>query len=370
MSHRIVLIFKGLSGGTEGDSVLRELGGVWPVLLERAQVGVLQTHQDVLTPEVAYFGISPVRFPVAAGPLMVSALGVDPPDRSVHFHLSWLSVDEAGQLGFAPGKVSAQELDALNQVFEQLQTKRLIPVLGEGTDHALVWEDGSLDLGVTAPSQAAGQPWDSCLPEGDGERILRQLIEDSLNILDDHEINRIRREEGEPPLNVLWPWGFGFRPSLPNLALRRGEVVEVRSNSLRLQGLARLVGYRHSERSRFLKGVHVNPKVLKDTFNSSSNQIVVLNLEEMRQQNRMEEIEYSLRVVGENLVEPILSQPEPEHEILILAPGNPGLFAFCASYAIAESNLPFDERILDEPKAPKRRMEELIDQFLTPKTTG
>lgn len=366
MSNRIVLIFNGLSGGVEGDSVLRDLGGVWRPLFDRSQVGVLQFASLAVTPEVAYFGLTPERFPIAPGPLIVSALGIDPPDRSVHFHLSWLTVDESGKLGAPPHRVSAQELEILSQIFDQLRTKRLIPVMGEGTDHALVWEDGSLDLGVTPPIQATSQSWDRCLPEGDGERTLRQFIGDSLNILNDHEMNRIRREEGEPTLNILWPWGYGFRPQMPNLALHRGEVVQVRSHSLRLQGLARLVGYRHAERTQFHKGVHVNPRALADTFKSDATQLLVFEFAEMRKQHRLEEIEYSLRLIAENLIEPILSQPEPEYEILLLAPDDPGLFAFCTSFAITESNLPFDERILDEPKAPRRRMEELIDQFLTP----
>ncbi|MFX6823313.1 hypothetical protein ABTH33_20400, partial [Acinetobacter baumannii] len=81
--------------------------------------------------------------------------------------------------------------------------KRLTPVFGPRLTHGLVWEEGSLDLGTRTPP--VGESVHTGLPEGDGERLLRQLIDDSVNLFSELELNRRRMDEGKSPFNLLWP---------------------------------------------------------------------------------------------------------------------------------------------------------------------
>ncbi len=79
-------------------------------------------------------------------------------------------------------------------------------------------------------------------PEGDGAERLRQMMYDSLEILDNHEINRQRLEEGKLPGNMIWLWGQGYAPSLPNFLATFGKRGAVITAVDVVRGLARATG--------------------------------------------------------------------------------------------------------------------------------
>lgn len=225
---RVVVALPGLIGeGPEAETVLPWADDTWgPVRVER--VGA------PLSP-MAMLGMEGGEVPL--GPLVVAALRQHPPANAVQFALSWESWVE-GALGTAP-RPSDEEGRALAALMPRLGGRNLTLLPGRERMHALVWEAGSLDLRVHAPEPGSIETrW----PEGDGEKLLRALIEDSLDLLDGQEFNRRRRDEGLAPLNLLWPFAPGFTPSLPRLPVRLGAPVVVSAASLEFEGLARLVG--------------------------------------------------------------------------------------------------------------------------------
>ncbi len=189
--------------------------------------------------EAAYLGLPPTR--LDDGPLVVAAFGVEPPERSLQFHLSWLGIED-GNVVAAEGP-TPPESAALKRLLPKLDTKRLTGLFGERTDHALVLE-GFYDLGTTPLADVLGKPLAAVVPEGEMETALRQYVDDSVNMLSELESNVRRLDEGRAPLNLLLPWGHGAPRRLPNLALHRGEALTVETASLRMRGAARLVGYR------------------------------------------------------------------------------------------------------------------------------
>ena len=66
---------------------------------------------------------------------------------------------------------------------------------------------------------------------------------DSLELLDDHPINVKRREEGKMPGNMIWLWGQGYAPSLPNFLQTYGKVGGVISAVDVVRGLGRATGH-------------------------------------------------------------------------------------------------------------------------------
>jgi hypothetical protein len=313
-----------------------------------------------LTPEAAWLGLSPHSLALQEGPLMVSALGADPPDGSVHFHLSLLSYQN--EEAVAPTVTAKPEdLRIVLEAAKKLQGKKLTIVEGEGYEHGLVWEDGSLDLGTVSKGGVEGKPLTGLLPEGDGEPLLRRLIDDSINLLSSLPLNRERAEEGLPMLNLLWPWGPGMRVATPNLALRRGEVGHVQSSSLRLQGLTRLVGYRHGDRAAFGRGLKISmANVLSASRVKSPLVVVIDSFSELRGLERMEEMGWLTRELDSKLFAPLweLGQNEPL-SLTVLAPGGytgrapvsaseTGLALSFDSKQARQNNVPFDERALEE----------------------
>lgn len=363
--RRTVLILPGLAG--EGESILRDPPAALRPVVESGQVGRLSAPVPAQVPEAAAFGVSPETIDLAPGPIAVAALGVDPPERSVHFHLSLLSLDASGALALpksAPPGDAAQLLEAARR----LDTERLKIVPGIGLDHGLVWEDGSIDLGCTTPVDGQGRPLEQVLPEGDGERMLRRFIFDSVEVLSACEANRRREDEGLAPLNLLWPWGPGFRNRTPNLALRRGEPALLVSGSFRMAGLARLFGDRCEPLSAFGAGMGLRLGDLRERLAKA--QLGVFAWEAfavLRERARYEEAAHLLQRLADEMIEPLERDATPEApvRIAIASPGSDGgLTLLWDSLRPGRNAVPFDERAAEEPRLPRKALWEFVDSSM------
>ncbi len=237
---RIVFVLPELIDGPGGESLVEGILGL-PLPQRVLRLAPLDQHPVA---ELAYFGMPPGD-PVSMGPITMAALRAEPPSNAVRFHLSVGSLTD-GVIGqTVPPR--GEEQDAIFWALDKLKGKRWVPVRGRGLDHGLVWEEGSLNLTCTEFQEAVGKKLESALPHGEGEDALRCFIDDSLNLLDEHDVNKRRRDEGVPPMNLFWPWGPGFAPQLPNWSLAHGEPLVVMGQGLRLEGLARLQGLTFSD---------------------------------------------------------------------------------------------------------------------------
>ena len=314
-------------------------------------------------------GLGPETPAISEGVLTVSALGADPPARSTHFCLSVLSV-QGGHLSIPAALPGDEEKSGLAAALARLETSRLKPVLGNGLEHALVWEDGSIELQCHSPAEVAGKSLRGSLPEGDGEPMLRRFIDDSLNLLAETEWNRIREEEGLPPLNLFWPWGPGFRPKLPNLALARGVVARWESPSLRLAGLCQLVGYRHGPFREVGTGTNLRlEKMVSSSLSQAYGVIVIPTLGDFRRAGKLDEATWLAREVADRVFEPIaqIETAEPRRVVLVATqPGGEGLAVdFRTDGPVEGTNRPFSPEIVEDRTVAARPLFELMAEVLT-----
>lgn len=253
-------------------------------------------------------------------------------------------------LGQVPTPAQVREVVA---AAGRLNTKRLTFMAGEGEDHGLVWEDGSLDLGVLSKYELLGRFLEDSMPEGDGEPMLRQWIGDSVNVLGELELNRTRREEGLAPVNLLWPWGPGFREPLPNLALRRGEPAWFIGRSQRARGLARLFGYRSHDPALLGNGFNFAPVALCSAWMERSPSITVLDaFQRARSAGKLDEAEWLLQKIDRDALGRLLDETEATRvRVTLLAPGAEGGLGLEYDSAVPTQNpIPFDERAWDDPR--------------------
>jgi 2,3-bisphosphoglycerate-independent phosphoglycerate mutase len=364
--HRVALIIPNWLGA-HGESVLRQSLPALHSFAERSKLQKLTPNNPTKTPEAAWLGIDPNSIDLNDGPLIVSAFGYDPPARSVQFQLSLLSIQD-GIATKPKQKIPEEDLSAIWLASEKLNTKNLTAVKGEGTEHGLVWEDGSLDMQSTPAAEVGGKPIAGSLPEGDGEKVLRRFIDDSINLLSELELNRVRIEEGHEPLNLWWPWGQGFRTPTPNLALRRGDVCRVVSASIRLQGLTRLCGYRHADRSALRSGLRTDLEYLMSCIASDSATIALIDVfGELQTHNRHEEMDWFTKELDRRLFTPLWDLTLQERlTMALLAPDAGGGLALAySSGATAANSVPFDERALDERSIGREETWRLMDQALS-----
>ncbi|MGV3616395.1 MAG: hypothetical protein ACO1SV_13780 [Fimbriimonas sp.] len=366
--RRVVLIVPELLGDPERESPLRQTLPAFRTLAELGEIRRLAPLPRLETPESLYLGAYRGEIALRPGPLIVSALGADPPERSIHFHLSLLSFDDG--LAKDPGALPVPEdMEAILAAAKRLDTRSLTVLRGEARDHGLVLE-GKGDLGTFPAAEVLQKPIRSHLPEGDHENALRRFIDDSINLLSELEVNQRRLDQGIPPINLLWPWGEGIRTSVPNLALRRGERATVESASFRLAGLARLTGDVHEERSRFGRGLQVRLRPLADRLLKRNLSIVVIDTPaELRVlgEAREEELHWFVRELDRELLQPLLDATlEDPMQLSLLTPGakTDGLGLLAELPHRRGGRFPFDERTLEEPQAPRVDFDQAVREAL------
>jgi 2,3-bisphosphoglycerate-independent phosphoglycerate mutase len=220
------------------DDPLPDLDGKTPLqaartpyldgLARKGRVGSVLTVPEGMYPgsdvaNMSLLGYEPARYYTGRGPLEAAALQVPLGPRDVAYRCSLIASDGTTLLDYSAGHVGtgdARTLMALVQ--EKLGSRRFTFFPGVSYRHILRWTDGELDMQTTPPHDIQGKAIAPFLPSGDGEAALRSLIFDSLELLDGHPINRRRKSEGQPPANMLWPWGQGLATTLPDFFRARG----------------------------------------------------------------------------------------------------------------------------------------------------
>lgn len=179
---------------------------------------------------------------------VLEALGVDVPlyARDVAFRVNLASVDEDGVITDTSGAgiPEADALSLMREVDERLSTRWRKFYPGRYFAHLMVWTDGPIDTACVPAPLACGNPVAEALPVGDGDGPLCQFIWDTLELLNDHRINHVRREEGLPPVNCVWPWAPGRLPDYRDFALRTGLRAKFLASRLEVLGAAKALGIR------------------------------------------------------------------------------------------------------------------------------
>ncbi len=242
------------------DDPLPELDGKTPLeaartpyldqLAKAGRVGSVLTVPEGMYPgsdvaNMALLGYEPARYYTGRGPLEAVAMQVPLGERDVAYRCSLVTSDGTVLQDYSAGHISTDEARTLMAlVQEKLGSRRFTFFSGVSYRHILRWTDGELHVKTTPPHDIQGQPLEPHLPTGDGESTLRGLIYDSLDLLDDHPINRRRRGEGLAPGNLLWPWGQGLAPSLPDFFRTRALSGAVITAVDVVRGLGRCAGLR------------------------------------------------------------------------------------------------------------------------------
>lgn len=325
--------------------------------------------------ETAVMGFSEDQLPMADGPLFVAALGVSPPDSSLQFCLSLRSCDADGVLQVPEPNPRDSDIQAVLEAAERLNNRWLTLVRGGGLEHALVFEEARPDLVTVPPEGVIGTGLAANFPEGDGEKLLRQYIDDSVNLLSDLECNARRQDEGLMPLNVLWPWGQGFRLPLSNLPLRRGGPFWIGARSFRVRGLARLTGYPVTPPVLFGNDFRVDWQALRNTLETKGRCVFVFEaFQRFHGEERFDTGPRWWKAFLDQMLAPIIESPDAtETQLQVVFPrssspqewvADVGLAARWDGWSQEVSSIPCDERALDEPRIPTESFGELMSQAL------
>lgn len=190
-------------------------------------VGCVHTVPEGMKPgsDVAILnlmGYDPKRYYTGRGPLEASAQRLSFSTEDVIFRCNLIYSDGKVLVDYSGGHIGTEEAKILlGKVSDKLGDEVIRFFPGVSYRHLLVWNGGAgsgvHEINCKPPHDFFGKEIKDVLPEGDSaeSKRLRNLIWNSIEILNNHDINKKRRDSGENPANMIWPWGQGKTFKLP-----------------------------------------------------------------------------------------------------------------------------------------------------------
>ena len=194
------------------------------------EVGMVQNVPAGMSPgseiaNLSVMGYDPKEVFTGRSPLEALSVGVEmePDDIIFRCNVVTLTEEEAYPektiLDHSSGEISTAEADELMEAIrENFNDETFQFYTGTSYRHIMVWKAGRLAQ-LEPPHDHLTQVIGDYLPK---EEVLRNFMEKSFDILNDHPVNRKRAAEGKRKANSLWYWGAGTKPSLSSFEGKTG----------------------------------------------------------------------------------------------------------------------------------------------------
>ncbi len=227
-------------GDGMADEPIPELGGKTPmeaartpVMDELASKGSLGTVQNVpagMAPgsdvaNLSVLGYDPAENYSGRSPLEALSVGVAMEESDVIFRSNIVTLTEEEPYGektildHSSGEIPTADADVLmDAIREHFNNDTFQFYTGTSYRHILVWKNGRVS-GLEPPHDHLGSVIGPYLPQ---EPVLREMMEKSFPILNDHPLNRARAAAGKNKANSLWFWGAGTKPKVQNFQEKTG----------------------------------------------------------------------------------------------------------------------------------------------------
>ncbi len=243
-------------GDGMADEPIPALGGktpldaaVTPVLDELAGKGTLGTVQNVpagMAPgsdvaNLSVLGYDPAANYSGRSPLEALSVGVQMEDDDVIFRSNIVTLTEPEPyaqktiLDHSSGEISTADADILmDAIRAEFNNDTFRFYTGTSYRHILVWKHGRVSA-LEPPHDHLGKVIGDYLPQ---EKVLRDMMERSFDILNNHPLNLARAAAGKHKANSLWFWGAGTKPKVQNFKEKTGLTGAMISAVDLLKGIA------------------------------------------------------------------------------------------------------------------------------------
>ena len=222
------------------DLPIDELGGKTPLqvantpnidkLAKKGYGGLTNNVPEGYTPgsdvaNMSIFGYNPADYYTGRGPLEAGSVGIKTTPSDVIFRCNTIMEKDGKMEDFNAGHISTEEADklmnGLNEYFhEKYPDFKGKFYTGISYRHLFVYscdsvEDAEILAGIKTipPHDIANEVLvDNLFGECELAEEMQQIMFESKEYLKDHEVNQKR----DVPANMVWLWGQGVTPELPN----------------------------------------------------------------------------------------------------------------------------------------------------------
>jgi len=255
--------FAVLVGDGMADHPIEELGGQTPLEVARTpnmdyiaqygRMGRIRTIPAKMPPasdvaHVSIFGFDPQQYYTGRGPLEAANLGINLAEDDVAFRCNLITVSEDDRLiDYSAGHINSKEATVLiNFIDQNLGINKIRFYPGVSYRHLMIVKRGAEEhfqnVKCRPPHDISGQKITDNLPKGENADFLINLMRESYQLLQHHEINLVRIDLKENPANMIWLWGQGQKPQMPNFREKFGLRGAVISAVDLIKGLGKILG--------------------------------------------------------------------------------------------------------------------------------
>ncbi len=244
-------------GDGMADEPLAELDGKTPLeaadtpvldeLSKRSETGLVKTVPAGMSPgsdtaNLSVIGYDPKQYYTGRSPLEALSIGVDMKETDIAIRCNIVTVSETEEryedkkvIDHSSSEITTEEAaQLLSAVKEALETEEYKYYLGTSYRHLLIWAGGTV-AELTPPHDILGKTIGEYLPQ---EKMLREMMEKSYQVLVNHPVNIARKERGLNPANSVWFWGAGTKPALSPFYEKTGKTGAMISAVDLLKGIA------------------------------------------------------------------------------------------------------------------------------------
>jgi 2,3-bisphosphoglycerate-independent phosphoglycerate mutase len=300
---------------------------------------MVQTVPEGMSPgsdvaNLSLMGYEPEIYHTGRSPLEAASMGVELADTDIAFRCNLVTLEgddpfeSKTMKDHSSGEITNEESHELIEVIDrELGGNGLRFYPGVSYRHLLVWENGPYDFDLTPPHDILGQGIAEYLPAGPHGPFFLDLTKRSVELLENHPVNRKRKERGLNPANSIWIWGEGKRPQLALFADKYGLRGAVISAVDLINGIGVLAGLRPIHVEGATGNIHTNfdgKAAAAIEALSGDDDYVYLHLEapdECGHQGDLREKIRSIELIDKKIVAPInaaLAQFGEDYRILIL----------------------------------------------------
>jgi 2,3-bisphosphoglycerate-independent phosphoglycerate mutase len=249
-----ILIIDGAAGWPlpeRGGKTCLELARIpnLDAMAREGAVGLVRTVPPGMEPSSAcacmsVMGYDPKVYYSGRSGIEARSMGIPVADDEVVFRCNLVAVRDGKMWSYSSGHIDTEDarvfIDALN---EKLGSDEIRFYPGVRYRHICKIKDHeeTLKAVCTPPHDIPEKPVAEFLPQGPGSELLRDLMEKSKAVLEEHAVNLERQARGEIPATMIWLfWGTGKIPEMPPFKKEYGLNAAMTSGVDLLRGLAQM----------------------------------------------------------------------------------------------------------------------------------
>jgi 2,3-bisphosphoglycerate-independent phosphoglycerate mutase len=176
---------------------------------------------------LSVFGYNPRNCYTGRSPLEAVSMGISLREDDVAFRMNLVTLRPQGSRlymeDFSAGHITtAESRELIDTLQRELGSAEFEFYPGVGYRHLMVWRGGKDGMKSTPPHDITGKPILDYLPDGDGSTKIIEIMNHAQMALHDHQVNKLRKEQGKHAANSIWLWGHGKTPRIESFHSKFG----------------------------------------------------------------------------------------------------------------------------------------------------